>query len=73
MRFEISPAFMSIQLNTLNVASNIHCQASVLRTVGTIQGRSIDARTIRLKRKWWFRSSAAAMPSASLRAVAMNV
>ncbi len=52
IRFEISPAFMSIQLNTLNVASNIHCQASVLRTVGTIQGRSMDARTIRLNRKW---------------------
>ena len=34
---------MSIQLNTLNVASNIHCHASVLRTVGMIQGRSIPA------------------------------
>ena len=64
---------MSIQLNTLNVASNIHCQASVLRTVGTIHGRSMDARTIRLNRKWWFRSSAASMPSASLRTVAMKV
>jgi hypothetical protein len=60
-------------LNTLNVASNIHCQASVLRTVGTIQGSSIPALTIRLNRKWWFRRSAAPIPRASLRIVAMKV
>jgi len=51
MRVEMTPMFRSTQLNTLNVASNIHCQARVLRTVGTIQGKSIDARTIRLNRK----------------------
>jgi len=73
IRCEMSPTFMSTQLNTLNVASNIHCQASVLRTVGTIQGRSIPARTIRLNRKWWFRSSAATIPRASLKKVAMKV
>jgi len=35
--------------------------------------QSIEARTIRLNRKCWFRSSAAPIPRASLRAVAMNV
>jgi len=69
----MTPTFRSTQLNTLNVASNIHCQASVLRTVGTIQGRSIPALTIRLNRKWWFRRSAAPIPSASLRIVAIKV
>ena len=73
MRLEMMPALMSIQLNTLNVESNIHCQASVLSTVGMIHGRSIPARTIRLNRKWWFRRSAVTIPRASLKNVAMNV
>ena len=67
------PAFIRTQLKTLNVASNIHCHASVLRTVGTIQGSSMDARTILLNLKWLFSSSAASMPNASLRIVATNV
>ena len=42
----MSPAFRSIQLNTLNVASNIHCQASVLRPSGRSreQHRGADDR-----------------------------
>jgi len=41
--------------------------------VGTIKGRSIDARTMRLPRKLRFRSRASHMPSDNLKMVAQNV
>ena len=58
---------------TLNVASNIHNQASVLSTVGMIHGNRKAARTSPLQRKVLFSTSARAMPNTSLSTVAMAV
>ena len=56
---------------TLKVGSNIQRQANAESTVGMMNGKSIEARTMRLKRR--VRSSASHMPSASLKIVAQNV
>ena len=45
------PALYRVQFSTLKVGSNIHFHAKVESTVGMMNGRSIEARTIRLKRK----------------------
>ena len=58
---------------TLKVGSNIQRQANAESTVGMMNGSSIEARTMRLKRKWRLSSSASHMPSASLKIVAQNV
>ena len=67
------PGWYSDQLSTLKVGSNIHFQAKVESTVGMMKGRSIEARTSRLPRKWRLSSSASHIPSASLRTVATAV
>src|SRR2546422_15734 len=61
------------QLSTLKVGSNIQRQAKVDSTVGTMKGRSIDARTMRLPRKCRFSRSASHIPSVSLKSVAQKV
>ena len=73
MRPVISPTWNSTQFSTLKVGSNIHFQARVESTVGMMNGSSIEARTMRLKRKCRLSSSASHMPSASLKIVAQNV
>jgi hypothetical protein len=60
-------------LITLKVASNIHNQASALRTVGMIQGSKKAARTSPFPRKVLFNTRARAMPNPSLRMVAAAV
>ena len=55
------------------MGSNIQRQANAESTVGMMNGSSIEARTMRLKRKLRLSSSASHMPSASLKIVAQNV
>ena len=62
-----------VQLNTLNVASNIHSQASVLRTVGTIKGSNTVARVIFARRNLRFSNTASHMPRTALKTVATVV
>src|SRR2546425_3894392 len=72
MRVWMRPSLKSDQLSTLNVGSNIHFQAKVESTVGTMKGRSIEARTRRLPRKWRFRGGARPMPRGGLPTGAMG-
>ena len=58
---------------TLKVASNIHTQDSVLKTVGTMKGSKIAARVMREKRNLRCRSNASPMPSPVLNTVATAV
>ena len=60
-------------MNTLNVASNIHSQASVLSTVGTMNGSSTVARVTRASRNLRLSRTASHIPSAALNTVAMKV
>ena len=69
----MKPAWKSSQLSTLKVGSNIHRHAKVLSTVGTMKGRSMEARTIRLPRKCRLSKRASHIPSVSLKMVAQNV
>ena len=64
---------LMIQLNTLNVASNIHNHAKVLSTVGTINGRRTAARVKRENRNLRFRIRASHMPKVVLKIVATVV
>src|SRR5512134_1363035 len=72
-RSVITPEWNSSQFITLNVGSNIQRQANADSTVGMMNGSSIEARMIRLKRKLRFNRSASHMPSANLKIVAQNV
>ena len=72
-RSVIMPPWYSTQFITLKVGSNIQRQANADSTVGMMNGSSIEARTMRLKRKCRLSSSASHMPSASLKIVAQNV
>src|SRR6266436_8318682 len=69
----MKPPWYRSQLSTLKVGSNIHRHAKVLSTVGTMKGRSMDARTMRLPRKLRLRRRASHIPSDSLKMVAQNV
>ena len=62
----------SPQLNTLNVASNIHTQARPLSTVGTMNGSKTVARMKRAKRILRFSKTASHMPKTALRTVAVE-
>ena len=64
-----SPVRVRTQLITLKVGSNIQRQASVLSTVGMMNGRSRAARTNRCRGKAWLRSKAMTSPSTSLKTV----
>src|SRR4026207_2503833 len=72
-RVAMKPVGYRSQFSTLKVGSNIHRHAKADSTVGMMNGSSIEARTMRLNRKWRFSSSASHMPSVSLKAVAQNV
>jgi hypothetical protein len=61
------------QFTTLNDGSRIHIHAMVDSTVGTMNGSSMTARIVFLKRKSWFITSARASPPAIFSAVAANV
>src|SRR5262245_43239139 len=63
----------SAQLNTLNVASNIHSQARPLSTVGTMNGSKTVARMKRAKRILRFSNTASHMPKTVFRTVAATV
>ena len=67
------PPLYRSQLSTLKVGSNIQRHANVLSTVGTMKGRSMAARTIRLPRKLRLSRRASHIPRASLKMVAQNV
>ena len=69
----ITPAFTSVQFTTLNVGSRIHIHATVLRMVGTMKGRSRNARARFFPRKCWCITSAIARPPASFSSVATIV
>ena len=60
-------------MKTLKVASNIHSQASVLSTVGTMNGSSTAARVNRARRNLRLSRTASHIPSAALKIVAMMV
>src|SRR6059036_2944319 len=69
----MKPLWYRSQFSTLKVGSNIQRHAKVESTVGTMNGRSMEARTMRLPRKLRFRSRASHMPSVNLKIVAQNV
>src|SRR5712691_11065049 len=69
----MKPVWYRSQLSTLKVGSNIQRHANVLSTVGTMKGRSMAARTIRLPRKLRLSRRASHIPRASLKMVAQNV
>src|ERR1043166_3693424 len=69
----MKPVRYSSQFSTLKVGSNIQRHAKVDSTVGTMKGRSMEARTMRLPRKLRLSSRASHMPSASLKTVAQAV
>src|SRR3972149_1602987 len=64
---------LMIQLKTLNVASNIHTQASPLSTVGTMKGSRITARVKRENANLGQRISPSHIPSTVLKIVAIVV
>ena len=55
------------------MASNIHSQASVLSTVGTMNGSSTADRVTRCRRNLRLSRIASHIPSAALNTVAMKV
>ena len=69
----MKPVWYRSQFITLKVGSNIQRQAKADSTVGMMNGSSIEARTMRLNRKWRLSSNASHMPSVSLNTVAQNV
>ena len=68
-----TPAATSNQLSTLKAGSRIHIQATVLNTVGTMNGNSINARTRFLSGNCWFIASARARPPTIFNNVATAV
>ena len=56
------PSASRNQLSTLNAGSRIHIQATVLRTVGTMNGNSSNARTRFFSGNCWFIANAKASP-----------
>jgi hypothetical protein len=72
-RNRIRPRWNMIQFRMLKVGSNIHFQASVERTVGTIHGSSMEARISRLNPRRLFSIRATAIPRANFRKVATAV
>ena len=69
----MSPKYIRPRLNSPMPGSRIHCQATVLSTVGTMNGSRSTARAIPLNRKFWCITSAIARPPPSLRIVAAAV
>ena len=67
------PSATSIRLTTLKAGSSIHSQATVLSTVGTMNGNSSSARTRFFMRKCWFMASARPSPPIIFKSVATPV
>jgi hypothetical protein len=61
------------RLTTLKAGSSIHSQATVLSTVGTMNGNSNNARTRFFMRKCWFMASARPSPPTIFSSVATPV
>jgi len=68
-----SPKNIRPRLNSPMPGSRIHCHATVLSTVGTMNGRSNSARAAPLNRKFWCITSAMTSPPPSFNAVAAAV
>src|SRR5271165_1755520 len=73
MRTLIRPRCHNVQLNTLNVGSNIHFQANVDSTVGMMNGSRMKARTQAFPLKCQFSNCASHRPSTSLNTVVTKV
>ena len=69
-RASASRAPTSSRLTTLKAGSSIHSQATVLSTVGTMNGSSSSARTRFFMRKCWFMASARPSPPTIFSSVA---
>ena len=67
------PRLRRNQFTGAKAGSRIHIQAIVDSTVGTMNGSSISARTVFLKRKFWFITSARPSPPTIFSSVAANV
>ena len=68
-----TPTASRNQLSTLNAGSRIHIQATVLRTVGTMNGNSSKARTRFFSGNCWFIAKANASPPTIFNNVAAAV
>ena len=68
-----TPSSISSRLTTLKAGSSIHNQATVLSTVGTINGNSSSARTRFFMRKCWFIARARPSPPTIFNSVATPV
>ena len=68
-----TPSPMRIRLTTLKAGSSIHIQATVLNTVGTMNGNSSTARTRFFIRKCWFIARARPSPPTIFNKVATMV
>ena len=68
-----TPSAIRNQLKTLKAGSRIHIQATVLNTVGTMNGSSISARTRFFIGNCWFIASASASPPTIFSTVAIAV
>ena len=64
------PSATSSRLTTLKAGSSIHSHATVLSTVGTMNGSSSSARTRFFMRKCWFIASARPSPPTIFSSVA---
>src|SRR3954466_10053006 len=67
------PSPISNRLTTLKAGSSIHIQATVLSTVGTMNGSSSNARTMFFMRKFWFIASARQSPPTIFSRVATRI
>src|SRR5437868_11252727 len=67
------PSAIRNQLKMLKAGSSIHIQATVLNTVGTMNGNSSTARTRFFMRKFWFIATARASPPTIFNSVATPV
>ena len=67
------PSSTQSRLTTLKAGSSIHSQATVLSTVGTMNGSSSTARTRFFIRKCWFIASASPSPPTIFKRVAATV
>ena len=69
----LPPSPIQSRLTTLNAGSSIHSHATVLSTVGTMNGSSRSARTSLFIRKFWFIASARPRPPIIFNTVAAIV
>ena len=67
------PKYIKPRLNNPMPGSRIHCHATVLSTVGTMNGSSSRARVMAFIRKFWCITSAMPRPPANLSTVAAPV